>query len=71
MSPSKLRRSNAFHCKWKEKLDESNAQEYLLAAQKAPDRYHRVDDLEVYKCAACPYLHIGHRHRKVEANPVL
>lgn len=56
---NRLVRSRLRACQFKEKLDLTNAQEYLLAAQKSPDRYRNPEALELYMCP-CGSLHIGH-----------
>ncbi len=61
MSPSRRFRSQLRSCPWKVRLDPENAQEYLLAAQKDTNRYHDPELLELYLCAGCGYLHIGHK----------
>ena len=59
---SRLLRSRRKACPYKVKLDLLNAQEYLLAAQKDTKRYpNHPEDLELYLCSNCNYLHIGHR----------
>jgi hypothetical protein len=55
-------RSHRTVCPFKIKLDLVNAQEYLLAAQKDHKKYPKhPEDLEIYLCSCCSYLHIGHR----------
>jgi hypothetical protein len=58
---NKLRRSHRIHCPFKRKLELGDAQDYLLAAQKDHAHYKRPEDLELYICLECHYLHIGHR----------
>lgn len=53
-------RSRLRACRFKVKLDLTNAPEYLLKAQKDTTRYHKPEDLEIYQCP-CGWLHIGHR----------
>lgn len=60
MSPRSLHRSHTRTCPYKIKLDVNNAQEYLLAAQHDASRYKNPEDLNLYLCTACGYLHIGH-----------
>lgn len=57
----RLLRSRRRACPYKVKLDLENAQEYLLAAQKDTTRYKNPEDLELYLCSECQFLHIGHR----------
>lgn len=58
-------RANRLHCPYKVKLDLTNAQDYLFAAQKNP-HYKNPEDLELYVCTACGWLHIGHQHNHKE-----
>lgn len=58
---SRLLRSRRKACPYKIKLDLENAQAYLLAAQKDTVRYHDSENLELYLCNNCNFLHIGHR----------
>lgn len=61
MSPSRKLKSNQAHCPYKEKLTLENAMPYLLAAQKDTKNYRDPENLELYLCRACGYLHIGHK----------
>jgi hypothetical protein len=54
-------RSQRRLCKYKVPLELDNAQDYLMAAQKDTNRYKNPEDLELYLCTACGYLHIGHK----------
>lgn len=61
MSPKRRLRSNRLTCPYKVKLNLEEAQEYLLAAQKDTTRYKNPEDLELYLCSCCQFLHVGHK----------
>lgn len=61
MRASKLLKSRARVCQYKVKLSLEEAPAYLLAAQKDTNRYKNPEDLELYLCSACQWLHIGHK----------
>lgn len=63
MSNHRLLHSHRKSCPYKIKLDVNNAQEYLLAAQKDDKRYKNPEDLNLYLCGACGWLHIGHKRK--------
>ena len=66
----RLLRSRRKVCQYKVKLDLVDAPEYLLAAQKDTTRYRDPENLELYLCPSCGYLHIGHKIGSKDANPV-
>ena len=61
---SRIYRANLKACPYKIKLSMEDAPAYLLKAQKDPERYHDPENLELYVCAACSWLHIGHQKAK-------
>jgi hypothetical protein len=54
-------RSRRRACAHKIKLSLEEAPAYLLAAQKDTTRYRNPEDLELYICTNCSWLHIGHK----------
>jgi hypothetical protein len=54
-------RSHRKNCHRKLRLSLEEAPAYLLAAQKDTTRYHDPENLELYLCMNCQYLHIGHK----------
>lgn len=61
---ARVLRSHRIHCPYKVRLTMENAQEYLLAAQKDTKHYKNPENLELYVCTSCSFLHIGHHPRK-------
>lgn len=56
----RVMRARLRSCRFKVDLDLTNAQEYLLAAQKDVGKYRDPENLELYQCP-CGWLHIGHK----------
>lgn len=54
-------------CPFKRKLELEDAQQYLLAAQKDTQHYKDPENLELYVCTCCGFLHIGHNKESQKA----